>query len=286
MTSVTAKPCSDMSDFSISVVIPVYNRADIIKRALDSVLAQTVQANEIIIVDDGSDDQLEEALAQYQNKITYLKQNNRGVSAARNLGIKHVSSNWICLLDSDDSWQTNKLEMQINALKKEPDYLICHTNETWHRNGELLAQKKKHEKKGGYIFQHCLPLCSISPSSVMLKRHVFDEVGLFDETLPACEDYDMWLRICCRYPVLFIDQPLTNKYGGHNDQLSRKYWGMDRFRIEALDKCIKSEPLNKSDRDAAINMLLEKIDIFLKGAEKHGNNDGAMRFQQIKSQYT
>ncbi|MEM7027719.1 MAG: glycosyltransferase family A protein [Pseudomonadota bacterium] len=285
MTSVTAKPKPDMSEFSISVVIPVYDRADLITRALESVLAQTRHVDEIIIVDDGSGDHLPDSLAQYQDKITVLQQNNRGVSAARNYGIQNASGNWIGLLDSDDSWEPKKLEMQIDALEQNSEYLISHTNETWYRNGELLSQKKKHEKKGGYIFQHCLPLCAISPSSVIIRRDVFNEVGLFDETLPACEDYDLWLRICCRYPVLFIDTPLTNKHGGHDDQLSKKHWGMDRFRIQALVKCIDSEPLNKTDREAAINMLLEKVDIFLKGAKKHGNNEDISHYQELKNQY-
>ncbi|MGB1800426.1 MAG: glycosyltransferase family 2 protein, partial [Gammaproteobacteria bacterium] len=140
--------------------------------------------------------------------------------------------------------------------------------------------------RGGHIFQHCLPLCAISPSSVMIHRKIFDEVGLFDEDLPACEDYDMWLRICCRYPILFIDEALTNKFGGHDDQLSRQHWGMDRFRIIALEKILQSNHLNEQDRQAVIDMLLNKVTIFLKGAEKHGNNQYCEHFQSLLAQYS
>ena len=134
-------------------------------------------------------------------------------------------------------------------------------------------------------FKYCLPLCAISPSSAMIKKELFDKVGLFDENLPACEDYDMWLRICCQYPVLFLDEALTNKFGGHEDQLSRQHWGMDRFRIIALQKCIESQKLSASDREAAIDMLINKIGIFLKGAEKHGKNEHCEEFEALAEHY-
>ncbi len=274
-----------MSDMTISVVIPSYNRVHHLERTIDSVLAQSRSANEIIIVDDGSTDNTRQLLESKYPQIQTIYQANKGVSAARNNGIKQAKSRWIALLDSDDSWQAEKLALQIEALKTSPEYLICHTNETWLRNGKFLNQGKKHEKRGGQLFQHCLPLCTISPSSVIINKQIFDEIGLFDEGLPACEDYDMWLRICCRYPVLYLEKPLTNKYGGHEDQLSRKYWGIDRFRIIALQKIIESRHLNKLDRQAAINMLLKKISIFLKGAKKHGNNEYCKKFEALTEQY-
>lgn len=274
-----------MSEFSIAIVIPTYNRSALIKRALESVHAQTLVPDEVIIVDDGSDDNTEEMIKTCYPGACYVYQTNQGVSKARNVGIELADSDWICLLDSDDSWHENKLEKQVAAITAQPDYRLCHTNEVWYRNGTLLNQKKKHKKYGGNIFQHCLPLCTISPSSVMIQRSLFDEVGLFDETLPACEDYDLWLRICCQHPVVFLDEPLVNKYGGHNDQLSQKYWGMDRFRIQALNKIIESNQLTELDRAAAIDMLIKKIDIFLLGAEKHANNEYCDAFISIRENY-
>jgi glycosyltransferase involved in cell wall biosynthesis len=270
----------------VSVIIPTYNRASVLPRALDSVNKQTHKAEQIIVIDDGSTDETQELVKNKYPEIDFISQQNKGVSAARNVGIEKARNDWICLLDSDDSWQTNKLEKQVQAMTENRDYLICHTNETWYRNGKILNQGKKHQKRGGHIFQHCLPLCAISPSSVMIHKKIFDEVGLFDEDLPACEDYDMWLRICCRYAVLFIDEALTNKFGGHEDQLSRQHWGMDRFRIIALEKILKSNHLNKKDRQAAIDMLLNKVTIFLKGAEKHGKNEYCEHFQSLLAQYS
>lgn len=271
--------------FKVAIIIPTYNRAALLERAITSVIAQSYPATEIIVVDDGSTDNTEQLINENYPNIRYLYQDNQGVSAARNTGINATSCDWICLLDSDDSWQADKLEKQCLALTENPNYLFCHTNETWYRNGKILNQGKKHQKHGGNIFQYCLPLCAISPSSAMIKKDLFDEIGLFDENLPACEDYDMWLRICCQFPVLFLDEALTNKFGGHEDQLSRQHLGMDRFRIMALQKCIASQPLNEADRKAAIDMLLNKINIFLKGAEKHGKNEHCEQFEALAKKY-
>lgn len=240
----------------LSVVIPTYNRAALISRALDSVLAQSRQADEILVVDDGSTDNTMDVISDRYPRISLLRQENKGVSAARNLGIRHAKGEWIALLDSDDEWKPDKLEKQLQILKDNPDYRICHSNETWIRHGIRVNPMKKHRKYGGHIFRHCLPLCVISPSSVVIHRTVFDDIGYFDESLPACEDYDLWLRICSRYPVLYLDEELITKYGGHTDQLSHKHWGMDRFRIFSLEKIISDPMLGESKRDAAIRIML------------------------------
>jgi GT2 family glycosyltransferase len=100
---------------------------------------------------------------------------------------------------------------------------------------------------------------------------VFEKVGVFDEGLPACEDYDLWLRICALYPVLFVADALLVKYGGHKDQLSRRHWGMDRFRIQALEKMLSMDSLSAAHRKAVLDRLLKKLNIVIKGAKKHNN---------------
>jgi glycosyltransferase involved in cell wall biosynthesis len=266
---------------SVSVVIPTYNREHLLERSLDSVLGQTLAADEIIVVDDGSTDNTVSTLKSLHPEVKLIQQDNLGVSAARNAGIAASRHEWIALLDSDDVWHENKLERQISALKNDPEYLLCHSDEIWIRNGVRVNQMNKHKKAGGHLFQHCLPLCAISPSAVMIRRSLFEEIGLFDETLPACEDYELWLRICSRFPVLYIDEALITKHGGHDDQLSTQHWGMDRFRIQALNKLLSEIELNDSDRDAAIKMMLNKINIYLAGAEKHGNTDHVEDFKQL-----
>ena len=225
-----------MNEHSIAVVIPTYNRLHTLKRAIQSVLSQQRPPDEIIVVDDGSTDGTQTWLSTLDSGIRVITQQNRGVSAARNVGIAAARSQWLALLDSDDEWLPAKLERQLQSVDSSTQ--LCHTDEIWIRNGVRVNPHKKHKKRGGFIFSYCLPMCAISPSSVLMRKSLFDAVGLFDESLPACEDYDLWLRICSQYPVVYVDEPLLKKYGGHDDQLSRKHWGMDRFRVKALQKLI------------------------------------------------
>lgn len=269
----------------ISVIIPTYNRANVLGRTLASVFNQTHPASEVLVIDDGSSDGTEHLIATQFPSCRYLKQENQGVSHARNQGIRAARSEWLAFVDSDDEWRADKLATQVAALQANPEYRLCHTEEIWIRNGVRVNAMKKHAKRGGYIFHHCLPLCVISPSSVLLHRALFDTIDLFDETLPACEDYDLWLRICARHPVLFLDSPLIVKYGGHKDQLSKRHWGMDRFRIRALEKVIDSTELSPSDRSAAIDMLILKSGIFAQGASKRRKHEQARIYFAKQAQY-
>lgn len=237
------------------------------------------------MIDDGSTDATAAMIKTNYPAVNLLSQKNMGISAARNTGIKMAKSDWLALLDSDDEWLADKLQQQMQALQENPHYLFCHTNETWVRNGLQVNPRKKHRKYGGHIFRQCLPLCVISPSSAIIHRSVFDKVGLFDETLPVCEDYDMWLRICARYPVLFLDTELLIKYGGHADQLSRKYWGMDRFRISAIEKILSDPELSVKNKKAAFNTIKEKLQIVLKGARKHQNHELVSKFEALLARH-
>ena len=270
---------------TIAAVIPTFNRGSVVSRAIDSVLRQTLLPSEIIVVDDGSTDNTANLIAAKYSAISYLKTKNKGVSAARNLGIKKTKSEWIAFLDSDDEWLPQKLEKQIAYLSSEQNYKLAHCDEIWIRNGRRVNPKFKHKKYGGYIFEKCLPLCVISPSAVIIHRELFDELGCFDETLPACEDYDLWLRICAKYPVLFVGEPLLNKFGGHEDQLSQKFWGMDRFRVEALHKIIKLGNLSESQKLRAADVLIDKCSVLISGSEKRGNSQLAKKYIDLVRMY-
>jgi len=259
---------------TVSVIIPTYNRAHTLGRAIDSVLRQTHPADEIIIVDDGSTDKTAALLENYTGLI-HLEQTNAGVSIARNTGIAQASSSWIAFLDSDDEWMPSKLQHQLATIAEQPQTRICHTDEIWIRNGRRVNPAKKHTKAGGWIYSMCLPLCAISPSAVMIHQSLFDSLGTFDTDLPACEDYDLWLRLCSHWPVTYIEKPLLYKYGGHADQLSRKYDSMDRFRIRALEKILRSNTLSDDQAQATKSTLLEKSTVFLKGAIKRGRYNEA-----------
>lgn len=270
----------------LSVIIPTYNRAHTLPRALDSVLAQRHPVDEVVVVDDGSTDCTVELIQHRYPQVKLIQQQHRGVSAARNRGISASCGEWIALLDSDDEWLPHKLEKQLALLSQQPEQKIVHSDEIWIRNGVRVNPMNKHRKQGEWMFKACLPLCVISPSAAIIHRSVFAVVGQFDETLPACEDYDLWLRITCRYPVLYCDVPLINKFGGHEDQLSRKHWGMDRFRIQALIRILEQGVLNEADYQAALEVLLGKIQVVLGGARKRGNREVIMQYDALLQQWS
>ena len=270
----------------VSVVVPTFDRASVLPRALDSVIEQTRLPAEVIVVDDGSTDATAELVESRFPGVRLLRQENRGVSAARNRGIEASRGEWIALLDSDDEWRPRKLEMQLSALEAQPDLRICHTDEIWIRQGRRVNPRQIHAKHGGWIFEHCLPLCAMSPSSIVIHRSIFEAVGMFNEALPACEDYDLWLRICSRYPVLYLDEPLVVKYGGHEDQLSSRIWGLDRFRIQALEKVLCDGSLSDDDRESAAAMLLQKVDIYLTGARKRGKSSDVKEYEDKRARWS
>ena len=248
----------------VSVIIPTYNRGWILREAVDSVLAQDYTDFELIVVDDGSTDDTREILDSYGQDLFVFQQPNKGVSAARNRGLAESRAQLVAFLDSDDLWLPQKLTRQVEFFTINPAALICQTEETWVRDGVRVNPKKRHHKFSGMIFKPSLALCLVSPSAVMIRKSLFDTVGLFDDSLPACEDYDLWLRVSCRYPVFLIDEPLIIKRGGHEDQLS-KAAGLDKYRIQSLKKLIESGPLTESQKHAAIKTLQEKSTIYAGG---------------------
>ena len=265
----------------ISIIIPTYNRAEWIVEAVESVLNQSFTDFELIVVDDGSTDETPEALAVYLDRLKFISQPNRGVSAARNTGIQFARGKYICFLDSDDLWKPRKLEVQLKEMARHPEFKISYTDEVWIRNGRWANPKKRHQKYSGWILQKLLPLCIISPSSVMIERVVFEQVGLFDESFPAGEDYDLWLRIGSRFPILFIPEKLIIKRGGHADQLSHKYWGLDRFRVRSIEKVLRLGLLPPEDEKAAREMLIEKCRILAAGSEKRGKLADAQYYKKL-----
>ena len=253
---------------NISVIIPTFNRKETLKRAIQSVVMQSYTPYEIIVIDDGSNDGTKEWLKDNFPNVKYIYQMNSGVSSARNKGIKFARGDWIALLDSDDEWLPSKLKDQAKEIELNPAAKFLHTNEIWIRNGVRVNQMKKHKKYGGYIFEKCLDICRISPSSVLIKKYIFDEIGMFDETLKVCEDYDLWLRFASKYPVHFLDQPLIKKYGGHSDQLSKVDDGIESYRIRSLKKIMNSGILNKKQKTITKDVLVKKMYIYAKGLEK------------------
>ncbi|MCF6234820.1 MAG: glycosyltransferase [Gammaproteobacteria bacterium] len=267
----------------ITVVIPTYNRQDRITHAIESVLAQTLLPQEIIVVDDGSSDSTHEVLKKYSDKIRLISLNkNHGVSYARNKAITLNQSSWIALLDSDDLWSPDKLEKQWQFLQANPFYQIMQSQEIWIRNSKRVNACKHHKKPQGWIWKESLERCMISPSSTLIKRNLFDLYGTFDENLPACEDYDLWLLIT-RHHVVGLESSLSlTRFGGHKDQLSSQYPAMDRFRISALIKALDAEQ-EPYYRQALLKVLIKKLPILINGYQKRDNQIMSQKYQTILS---
>lgn len=256
----------------VSAIIPTFNRGWILREAIQSVIDQTYQPMEIIVVDDGSTDETPSLLNAFGQQIRVITQENRGVSAARNLGIRASRGELIALLDSDDLWTPEKIDRQVAFFNDHPDAMICQTQEIWIRNGKRVNPKNKHKKRGGMIFEPSLELCLVSPSAVMMHRTLFDLKGFFDERLPACEDYDLWLRVSTTHPIHLMDQACTIKRGGHDDQLSGHH-SLDRYRIAAIEKLLDTDALTPEQRRAAVKVFQEKTAIYGQGCIKRGKID-------------
>ncbi len=271
----------------VSVIIPTFNRRQLVREAVALVCAQRDADYEIIVVDDGSTDGTADMLrAEFGSRLRPICTENRGVSAARNRGVAESHGDLIAFLDSDDLWLPDKLAAQGRFLREHPNAAICQTEEIWVRNGVRVNPCKHHRKPSGDIFEASLRLCLVSPSAVMVRRALFEASGGFDESLPACEDYDLWLRIARDTPVWLIDRPLVIKRGGHADQLSRRFWGMDRFRVASLARLLAHNELTPRQRGEALKVLKEKCAIVANGAARRGRTQEAAAYRALPEAFS
>lgn len=253
----------------ISVIIPTFNRAKFLSRCVKSVLAQNYPLIQIIVIDDGSTDNTREVVSKF-DRVDYYFQSNKGVSAARNYGVEKAQGRYIAFLDSDDQWLANKLELQYQLISQ-TSHVWCHCNELWFRDNQLVTQHAKHTKDGGDLYERSLKLCLIGASCVLMQKKLFVQFGGFREDFPACEDYDLWLKILSQYEIGFIKENLVHKFAGHDDQLSYKYFAMDYWRIKTLDWLLGNASLIDSRREATLKVLVKKSRQLLKGYLKHKN---------------
>lgn len=237
-----------MTDPLVSIIIPTFNNAEFITQAIESVLNQTYQGFEIIVIDDGSTDQTENILSKFGDRITYIKQNNRGPSSARNAGIKKSSGKYIAFLDSDDLFLPNKLSIQINFLVKHPEIDLVYSNGFRFRLDEYGNEVSRKLSETGELikgdinnsnFQYKLMEKNIFPvHASLVKRECLEIIGGFDETLTACEDWDLWYRIAEKYNIAYLDEFLI-KYRDINDSNSsdfiRNFQEVDRV-MEKISK--------------------------------------------------
>ncbi len=270
----------------ISVIIPVHNRPEPVMKAVDSVLSQSLKPLEVIVVDDGSTDQTPSVLKRYGSRITLLQTGgNHGPSRARNMGVAAASGRWVAFLDSDDLWKEDKLRKQVEYLERNPFFEIIQSGEIWIRHGRRVNPCKHHQKEEGWIWERSLNLCLISPSSVMLKKSLFEKYGGFREDLPVCEDYDLWIRITREHLVGLVPDNSVVKYGGHPDQLSRRYPAMDRFRVRSLHDAWLAER-SPQLRQRLQEVLIRKANILLGGYRKRGKVKEVREMESLITEIT
>lgn len=210
----------------ISVILPTYNRSNVVTRAIDSILCQSYSNIEIIVVDDGSTDNTETALEKYSGKITYVKQDNAGASSARNHGIEVSNGEYIAFLDSDDQWGCEKLSLQYEFIKNNNVALVSTLAYTYDENNSLKKSTTKSiAKKSIKTFEDVFQHPYLGTPTVLVKKDVLVEAGGFDESLRTAEDIDLFLRIASKHNIGYIDKPLVNIYLS-NDGLST---GLDSY---------------------------------------------------------
>jgi len=273
-----------ISSVLISVIIPTYNRDSVLPRAVHSVLSQTHSHLELIVVDDGSEDQTAAFLNRVQDhRMQYVHQKQQGVAAARNAGVSMAHGEYIAFLDSDDVWDARKLEIQL-AFIRSGGWDISQTEEVWIRNGRRVNPGLRHKKRSGWIFVPSLELCLVSPSCVLISRRCWEETGPFDTSLVACEDYDLWLRCALRYPVGLVPEHLVTRYAGHPDQLSGKIIGLDLYRIMSLCKLLKQSDFSPENRRWTETQLRVKGKRYIQGCLKRGKAEEAVRIRELMAQ--
>ncbi len=247
----------------VSVVIPSYNSASLLGDALGSVLAQTYQDYEIIVVDDGSTDNTRHVVESFQrSNIKYLFQPNQGPPVARNTGIRASSGRLIAFLDSDDLWLPSKLEMQVKAMEASPQAGLAYCDMFLYDMkqeavvGPPFLLRSQRPPPRGEVFNELSFRFFGHPSTIMVRKQVFDKIGLFDETLRYCDDFDMLFRIASRYEFELVPDPLV-KYRFHDGQLSgnsEPYW---RGHVVLFNKFLKFPSLSPEIRQRYTRQLAE-----------------------------
>jgi len=272
----------------VSIIIPTYNRMFYLESAIDSVRGQNFTQFGIIVVDDGSNDGTADHVRELREpkKLKYMKIPHSGFPGkVRNAGAREARGEYLAFLDSDDLWKPEKLARQVVFFKEHPDIRICHTREIWQRGETIVSQAGQRHKRSGDIFTDALKKCIIGPSTVMMRRELFEELGGFREDLEIAEDYELWLRITAKYPVGYIDEPLVIKRGGHSDQLSEKYGQIEIFRIKALLLNLEAGTFLGDRRDLAARELARKCRVYANGCEKRGKSEEAWRYREIAGRY-
>lgn len=228
-------PPSDGRTPVVSVVIPTHNYAGFVTQAVDSVLAQTYPSVEVIVVDDGSTDDTRERLAGYGDRVRYIYQTNSGPSAARNAGIRAAKGELIAFLDADDIFHPRKLELQVRYLLDHPEVMLLAAENVTDQNLRWPELPPDPQAADPITLESAVVKNRFGMCGVVVRRHCFDEVGLFDEGLRSTEDRDMWVRIIARFPIAKLRARLW-WYRFHPASVTRTDTMLEQNEARALDR--------------------------------------------------
>lgn len=232
---------------TVSVIIPTYNSAHYVVEAVESVLAQTWQDFEILVIDDGSTDETEQVMRRYETPVRYIRQPNGGVAVARNRGIAESKGKYVAFLDADDTWLPHKLERQIETLQRHPQYRACYSALSI-VDADLHPLGINRSQRQGSALEDLLTRGNViaTPSSVLCERSLFD-VGGFDPKLSQCADWDMWVRLAAQTEFLYLDEPLVT-YRQHGTNMSRNAPLLEHDSMQVLTKGFAMRELSESLR--------------------------------------
>jgi len=266
----------------ISVILPTYNRGNVISRAIESVLCQTYKNIELIIIDDGSFDNTEEVISKYKDDIKYIKQDNAGASSARNNGIRQSQGEYIAFLDSDDQWECNKLQLQYEFFASNDVALVSTDSKTYFEDGSLKKiSTRKLVNKSIKSFEDVFMHPYLGTPTVMVKKSVILDEGGFDETLRTAEDIDLFLRISSHNKIGYINKKLVNIYLS-SDGLST---GLDSYEdnIKVLNKTLDNNSSYFNDKRNVVNEVMSKLYVSYSRELLWNGNPEEARKQLIKS---
>lgn len=271
-----------MAEILVDVIIPAYERPQLLREAIDSVLAQTLASLRLIIVDDASPLPLAEQMHLEDSRVTFLRlSRNTGPGGARNAGVAAGNAPFVGFLDSDDLWVSEKLEKQMAQFESDPALQWVHANEEWQRHGKTVLQRSEHRKQGGDFLERAFARCLIANSAVMFRRSFYEKHSGFNAHFPVCSDFELWLRMLADSPIGFLDEALVIKRAGDWPQVSSTP-ETDRYRVLALHRFYrqhKNEPRFEELAGILFDEAIYKCQILLKGAVKYGRQDRARTYQ-------
>jgi glycosyltransferase involved in cell wall biosynthesis len=296
-----------------TVVVPTCNRREMVAQALQSVLAQTYRNFELVVVDDGSTDgtpmhlmrllgaepraveilsrmnpaALNPFFHQFVHDgipIQYQYHPNRGLGAARNRGIRHARGTYVAFLEAEDLWEPTHLQAQIAFLDGDGWARIARVGGRQAKDGTRARRSRRAEEASGWIFSQALEACPAGLSCAVVHRGCFAECGTFDENMPACDDYDLWLRLAARFPIHYVAGPEVT-HRSPRPELASHSWTWDRFRVYALEKAFQSGQLNPEQRFLVSQEIVRRCEHLVEGYRRQKSEERANFYERKRKRF-